>query len=160
MIRLGTIEDLDEILIVFDKARKYMYENGNKTQWKDGHPKRSIIKQDIESNNLCVIIDDDKICGVFVLVIGKEPTYEKIEDGYWKYDLEYGTIQRLASDGTKKKIFDEVFEFSKSKINYLRADTHEDNKTVQHLLTKKGFVRSGIIYVSDKTKRIAYEYKE
>ena len=39
----------------------------------------------------------------------------------------------------------------------LRADTHEDNKIMQHLLEKNGFVRCGIIHVEDGTPRVAYQ---
>ena len=39
----------------------------------------------------------------------------------------------------------------------LRADTHADNKIMQHLLEKNGFTRCGIIHVADGTPRIAYQ---
>ena len=39
----------------------------------------------------------------------------------------------------------------------LRADTHADNKAMQHLLEKNGFTRCGIIRVEDGTPRIAYQ---
>ena len=39
----------------------------------------------------------------------------------------------------------------------LRADTHADNKIMQHLLEKNGFARRGIIHVEDGTPRVAYQ---
>ena len=39
----------------------------------------------------------------------------------------------------------------------LRADTHADNKIMQHLLEENGFTRCGIIHVEDGTPRIAYQ---
>ena len=39
----------------------------------------------------------------------------------------------------------------------LRADTHADNKVMQHLLESEGFTRCGIIHVEDGTPRIAYQ---
>ena len=39
----------------------------------------------------------------------------------------------------------------------LRADTHADNKIMQHLLEKNGFARCGIIHVEDGTPRVAYQ---
>ena len=39
----------------------------------------------------------------------------------------------------------------------LRADTHVDNKVMQHLLESEGFTRCGIIHVEDGTPRIAYQ---
>ena len=39
----------------------------------------------------------------------------------------------------------------------VRVDTHRDNKVMQHILTKYGFQRCGIIYVKNGTERIAYQ---
>ena len=39
----------------------------------------------------------------------------------------------------------------------MRADTHADNKVMQHLLESEGFTRCGIIHVADGTPRIAYQ---
>ena len=39
----------------------------------------------------------------------------------------------------------------------LRADTHKDNIIMQNLLTRNGFIRCGIVYVSNGTARIAYQ---
>ena len=39
----------------------------------------------------------------------------------------------------------------------LRADTHADNKIMQHLLEENGFTKCGIIHVEDGTPRIAYQ---
>ena len=45
----------------------------------------------------------------------------------------------------------------RGKQKSLRADTHADNKIMQHLLEKNGFTRCGIIHVADGTPRIAYQ---
>ena len=39
----------------------------------------------------------------------------------------------------------------------VRADTHADNKIMQHLLEENGFTKCGIIHVEDGTPRIAYQ---
>ena len=41
----------------------------------------------------------------------KEPTYEKIEQGAWISDTEYGTLHRVAGDGTIHGIFDKDRRF-------------------------------------------------
>lgn len=51
-------------------------------------------------------------------------------------------------------------DYCKAQIPHLRIDTHEDNKVMQHVLEKYGFVRCGIVYVSDGSPRIAYELLE
>jgi RimJ/RimL family protein N-acetyltransferase len=46
-----------------------------------------------------------------------------------------------------------------AKVGYhdIRVDTHHDNATMQHVITKAGFSRRGIIYLADGDPRIAYE---
>lgn len=49
-------------------------------------------------------------------------------------------------------------EYCKARVPHLRIDTHEDNAVMQHVIEKCGFKRCGIIYVSNGTPRIAYEW--
>ena len=39
----------------------------------------------------------------------------------------------------------------------LRADTHADNKAMQHILEETGFTRCGVIHVADGSPRFAYQ---
>ena len=95
-------------------------------------------------------------CSAFVL--GPDPTYAKIEDGQWLNDaLPYGTIHRLASAGKRPGVATDVINWCLEHCESLRADTHADNKIMQHLLEKNGFTRCGIIHVADGTPRIAYQ---
>ena len=55
--------------------------------------------------------------------------------------------------------FSACLDWCTARASQLRADTHADNKVMQHLLEKHGFVRCGIIYVSNGTPRIAYQRK-
>lgn len=52
---------------------------------------------------------------------------------------------------------DEVITWCLEHCESLRADTHEDNKIMQHLLEKNGFARCGIILADDGKPRIAYQ---
>lgn len=148
--------ELVSILKIYAYAREQMKLNGNPTQWGDKHPAESVVIDDIKSGNSYVILKDGEICGVFSFILGKEPTYAKIE-GEWKNQEPYGTIHRVASNGATKGIFDACIEFCQSNISNLRIDTHLDNKIVQYLIEKNNFERCGIIYVADGTPRIAYE---
>lgn len=154
-IRKAQMSELDTILNIYAYAREQMRLSGNHAQWSDKHPSKSVVIDDITKGNSYVILHDEKICGVFAFIVGEEPTYKNIE-GAWKNNEPYGTIHRLASNGTVNGIFDECFNFCKSKIKNIRIDTHRDNKIMQHLIKKSGFERCGIIYVSDGTPRIAY----
>ena len=39
----------------------------------------------------------------------------------------------------------------------IRMDTHEDNKIMQHLLEKNGFIRCGTVHIFNGDPRIAYQ---
>ena len=71
--------------------------------------------------------------------------------------MPYGTIHRLASTGDHRGVASEVIAWCLEHCESLRADTHADNKIMQHLLEKNGFARCGIIHVEDGTPRVAYQ---
>ena len=48
-------------------------------------------------------------------------------------------------------------EFCRENAPDLRADTHVDNRTMQHLLEKHGFVYCGIVNPPDGGERMAYQ---
>lgn len=62
------------------------------------HPLR-LLRRDIAEGISHVVVSDNKIVGTFVFIIGDEPTYSEIE-GEWINDEPYGTIHRIASDGS------------------------------------------------------------
>ena len=82
------------------------------------------------------------------------------EQGSWMVDTEYAAVHRVASDGTVRNVLEKIMDYCKAQIPHLRIDTHEDNKVMQHVLEKYGFVRCGIVYVPDGSPRIAYELLE
>ena len=158
-IRPARLEDLDEILKIYDYARKFMVQTGNPTQWADTYPQRELLEADIANQGLYVVMEQGSLCGVFYFVIGPDPTYTIIENGAWHSDKLYGTIHRIAGNGTKG-IFGAALDFCRSKIDYLRIDTHHDNKVMQHVVTKHGFQPCGIIYCDDGSPRIAFDRLE
>lgn len=154
-IRPAEQADLEKIEKIYEAAREFMRKNGNPTQWKDGYPQRDLLEEDIKRKNLYVAMDADEICGVFLFVIGEDPTYSYIEGGTWRSDATYGTIHRIASCASG--VFAAAVAFGRRQCGHLRVDTHADNKPMQHLAEKHGFSRRGIIYVADGTPRIAYD---
>ncbi len=157
MITPATKKDLSDILNIYEYARAFMKRSGNPTQWADGYPRREILLQDIGKKQLYLCKDADTACGVFAFIIGEDQTYNYIENGSWLSDTPYGTIHRIAGNGTKKGIFAETVSYCESKIPHLRIDTHQDNLIMQHLVIKFGFQKCGTIYVSDGSPRIAFE---
>ncbi len=157
MIRLAELHDADKILTIYAAARSFMQRNGNGTQWGANHPSPALVENDIRKKQLYVCCKGDAIYGVFAFVIGSDSTYSAIEDGAWKNNSLYGTIHRIASDGTVKGVFSECLAYCKTQIGNLRIDTHANNLVMQHLIIKHGFERSGIIYTEKGDPRIAYE---
>ena len=158
-IRPARTEDLDEILKIYDRAKRFMVQTGNPTQWAGGYPQRELLEEDIAQGGLYVVNDGETICGVFYFVIGPDPTYTVIEKGNWHSNKEYGTIHRIASNGTGG-VFGAALDFCRSQIDYLRIDTHDDNKVMQHVVSKHGFRECGIIYTDDGSPRIAFDRLE
>lgn len=149
--------DLPRILEIYNIAKAYMRASGNPNQWNGAYPDPETLRTDIEKQQLYVYKKDGRIHGVFMLLLEEEPTYAYIEDGSWREETPYGTIHRLAGDGEVRGLFAKCVAFCEKKVPYLRADTHFDNHTMQHLLEKNGFERRGIIYLKNGDPRIAYQ---
>lgn len=158
VVRNAELLDLPEILEIFRAARKYMRESGNPRQWGDTYPSPALLQEDLIKKQLFVVEINGRLCGAFVFFIGEEPTYRIIEDGAWIDDGPYGTIHRVASDGTEGGIFERCLAFCLERSGNLRIDTHSDNRIMQRLIEKSGFVRCGIIHLADESTRIAYQY--
>ena len=157
-IRKSTYDDLNRITEIFAYARKQMALNGNPSQWKNDRPSMELVKKDIDVSNSYVVLNEGKIVATFAFIVGVEPTYLDI-DGKWLDDDPYGTIHRIASDGSVKGVFDQVIDYVSKRGVDIRIDTHKDNKIMRHLIEKNGFVYCGIIIVDDGAPRLAYQKK-
>lgn len=158
IIRKAELNDLEQIMNIYKLARKFMAENGNPTQWAGGYPQEDIIRNDILNGNSYVCIENQNIVGTFFFFVGEEPTYRVIEDGNWSYDRPYGTIHRLASNGQVKGIAKACFDYCTSQSDYVRIDTHGDNRFMQSAVQRYGFRKCGKIYVENGSERIAFDY--
>ncbi len=157
-IRKAKPTDLSSILKVYEIAREYMRKSGNPDQWGTDKPKQELLEEDIRKGQLFVgESEDGAIRFVFAFILGEDPTYSYIEDGAWLSDEPYGTIHRIAGDGTVSGVVQKAVTYGRQWVSSIRIDTHEKNTTMQHVVEKLGFVRCGIIYISDGTPRIAYQ---
>lgn len=150
--------DLPAIKEIYDCARAFMRSRGNLTQWNNGYPSRAVIEDDMQKGHSYVLVNDGKVVGTFAFIIGEDPTYGVIEDGAWHADRTYGTIHRLASDGSVRGLAGICFDYCRTRMDYLRVDTHADNRPMQEAVMRYGFQRCGIIYVADGSPRIAYDW--
>ena len=150
---MGT--DLERILEIYAYAREFMARTGNPNQWGKTNPPRHVLEADIQNGNLYVV-EDGQIHGVFAFLTGEDPTYGYIDGGSWLSDAPYGTIHRVASDGSGG-VFSALMEFALKRNPHLRIDTHRDNRVMQHVVEKHGFVYRGVIYLADGNPRLAFE---
>ena len=149
-------KQLEEILAVYDTARKFMQANANPSQWAGGYPQRELLEKDIAEGKLYTVMDDGVIEGVFFFAEGPDSTYEFIK-GEWLTPLPYHVVHRVASSGRKKGLLKTVIEFCFGFCDNIKIDTHKDNFVMQKALEKLGFVKCGIIYLENGEERIAYQ---
>lgn len=155
-VRKATEADLAQILSVYARAREFMRQTGNASQWKNTYPSEEVVCSDIQNGYLHLLSDEDGIQGVFAFLAEGDPVYDYIE-GAWLNDKPHAAIHRVASAGKKKGIISACMRYCASQASNLKIDTHEDNKIMQHQLEKEGFCRCGTVFLANGEKRIAYQ---
>ncbi|MCQ2449776.1 MAG: N-acetyltransferase [Clostridia bacterium] len=160
-IRPAKIDDLPQILSIYETARRFMRQSGNPTQWGTAYPPQEMLENDIVAQHLYVGVDEnDRPRMVFFFHIGVDPTYLHIENGQWPNDRPYGVIHRIATDGTVHGGLTAAKDFCAQFIDEIRMDTHNNNLVMQKALAKNGFLRCGTIYLKNGDPRIAYQWSE
>lgn len=155
--------DINNIMNIIKQAQDYFREQGI-NQWQNGYPNVETIRNDITNQHSYVLLKDNKIVATTAVSFDGEKTYDSIYEGEWISNSEYAVIHRIAVDNTYKgsglssKIIREVEELCLNKgVHSIKVDTHEENISMQKLLKKNKFQYCGIIYLEDKSKRIAFE---
>ena len=158
MIRKTLDTDIPTVMDIFDEARAFMRAHGNATQWPEGTPSVERLKSDIAAGGSYVCEDDGRMVATFAFLPGPDECYDVIENGAWRSDVPYAVLHRVASDGSVHGIAAAMFAFAKERASHLRIDTHQDNLPMQGAIIKAGFERAGIVYVSDGTPRVAFDW--
>ena len=161
-IRKSREQDVERMMEIYSFARSFMASHGNPNQWRPNNwPPEALIRKDIKNGNSFVCINEEgEVIGTFFFISGKdiEPTYREITDGAWQDNSPYGVVHRIAGDGSRKGIGAFCINWAFEQCGHLRIDTHGDNKVMQNLLKKLGFVHCGTIYVEqDNDPRLAFE---
>ena len=163
-IRHAEARDLARMMALYEHARRFMAEHGNPNQWGPTRwPPEDLLRRDIAQGNSYLCVQGDRIVGTFFFAMGPdiEPTYRRIEDGAWRDPSPYGVVHRLAGDGSVRGTGAFCLDWAYRQCGHLRVDTHGDNRVLQSLLGKLGFVHCGTIYVEeDDDPRLAYEKSE
>ncbi|HEY5586055.1 MAG TPA: GNAT family N-acetyltransferase [Ruminiclostridium sp.] len=155
--------DVNSIINIIKQAQAYFKENGI-NQWQDNYPNVETVKKDISNKNGYVLLKDNNVVGTIAVTFDGEKTYDSIYDGEWISNHEYAVIHRIAVDANYKglglasviiKNTEEIC-FNKG-VHSIKVDTHRENVSMQKLLQKNRFQYCGIIYLEDKSKRIAFE---
>lgn len=162
MIRNTTLADLKAVMGIYERAIRFMQESGNPNQWVAGYPSRELIAGDIEKGVSYVMETEGQLDAVFSYTEVEDATYRIIEQGAWKTRGPYGTVHRLASAGKCKGVATACFDWCAREAKEhgcvsLRADTHEDNKIMQHLLSQNRYVYCGVIHLENGAPRLAFE---
>ena len=156
-IRKTTLDDLDEVMTIYEKARQFMRAHNNLTQWSGGWPAREQIEKDIAQGTSYVCTNSGKIAGVMCFFIGNDPTYAVIENGEWLSDDAYAVVHRIASNGEFKGTGSFMMQWAFENYGNVRVDTHEDNYVMQNMLKKLGYTYCGIIRLANGDPRLAYQ---
>ena len=91
-----------------------------------------------------------------------EPTYDVIYKGEWSTNKDYVVVHRFAvrNEYKGKGVAKYIFDYVKNKYDYIRVDTHPDNKSMIKCLYNNGFTYRGEIFLnrSGFNLRNAYDY--
>ncbi|MCQ2452036.1 MAG: GNAT family N-acetyltransferase, partial [Oscillospiraceae bacterium] len=153
-IRKARTEDLEELLTLYDAAKAFMEQHGNPHQWTgDDAVTREGLEALIVKDVLFVGEEQGNIRFSFAYILGEDPTYGIIDDGAWLNEEFYGTVHRVASDGSSKGVVKVITQWALEQNPNLRIDTHHDNYVMQKALAKEGFTRCGIIHLANGDPR-------
>ena len=151
---------------IYAHARELMARSGNPTQWGTTIHKEEVLLADIDNHRTMLLVDRvdgrERILAQFALCPGEDPTYRHI-DGAWLVNDAYVSFHRIASAGLVRHAARDCIVWALKHYGNVRADTHPNNKAMQHVLETCGFARCGLIQLLDRptdTTRIAYQRHE
>lgn len=161
--RKAVESDIKEIISIINQAQIH-FKECRIDQWQDNYPNIETIKKDIFNNYSYILSKDGIIVATVAISFQGEKTYETIYDGQWSSNDEYAVIHRLAVHekykglGLSNKIIKNIEKMTLEKnIHSIKVDTHKDNISMKQVLIKNNFKYCGIIYLEDRSERIAFE---
>lgn len=145
--RLGTLEDLDEICIMIQKAIKEM-EFHRIYQWDELYPMRANFEDDIRKSTLYVAFEDREIAAIYVISQECDEEYNKC---VWKNSGETAYIIHrlcvspdLQNRGIGQKVLRHIEEQLMEMGNEsVRLDVFTENPYALRLYEKNGYEKRG-----------------
>lgn len=156
-IRKTTENDIEELLRIYEDARRFMRETGNESQWTGEYPGADILKKDIGEGRSYVCEENGRILGTFYFMEDTEPTYLEIYGGRWINGKPYGVVHRIAVAERGRGVAAYCLDWCFEKCRNLRIDTHRDNAPMRKALEKSGFSYCGVIRLANGDERLAYQ---
>lgn len=161
--RKSTESDVNSIMNIIKQAQAYFKEQGI-NQWQDNYPNFEVVRNDIFNKNGYVLLKDNNVVATAAVSFDGEKNYKSIYNGEWISNKEYAVIHRIAVNSNYKGLgigsvfMKNIEEICLNKgVHSIKIDTHEENVSMQNLLKKNKFQYCGIIYLEDRSKRIAFE---
>lgn len=165
-VRLATHKDLPTIMNIISDA-KAMLKAAGSSQWQGDYPGQQDIMKDIQFQHGYVFIDQHEVIGYAAVIVGPEPTYQKIQGQWVNNDDAYATIHRICfsakhrGHGLAKVFMSHLISIQASKkILNFRIDTTTMNLPMQKVILNCDFTQSGTIKVTNDPadpERLAYE---
>ena len=150
--RQATMADADAIWQILSDAKAVMSIDHN-PQWDNGYPSPEIIKADIAKGYAYILQLDDEIVATATLWQEKDVNYQRLQGGRWLYPTKrkpYAVIHRMAVSFQHQgyhlstELFTHLFATARANgYDYIRIDTHDKNKKMQAIITRRGFTYRG-----------------
>lgn len=168
MLRKIKLAELEQVMKIIEDGRTFLKEQGI-NQWQHGEPSRETIINAINEGISYVLEKSGEIVATAMLSSFDED-YERYPT-LWTANSSYLAIHRIstASDsrnqGIAREMMEDIYLLAKTQnVQYLRIDTHLNNKIMRKFLSNFGFIEKEIIKLTmknnlDNKERIAYELK-
>lgn len=162
-LRLAREDDREIILQIYDDGSKKLKSLGlDQWQGKD-KPNLDNFKELINNKNIFVLEYDGRVVST-VIIYDYDTDYENNLDGAWQSPKPYvalhriGTLEIQGKKGYGRKVIELAEAYAReNNFKSVRIDTHRGNKIMQGLLKSLNYKYVGLVYLSGKNERLAFE---
>ena len=163
MIRLGKLEEIDQINLITKACAKHMI-NNSIYQWNDHYPNPKIFKKDIDRNELFVYEIEGDVLGCIVITTLVDAEYIPVK--WLTQNNKNIYVHRLAihpdyqGKGYAQELMDFAEKFAEDN-NYvsIRLDTFSKNKKNQLFYELRGYKKLEEIYFPNQSEYPFYCYE-
>ena len=162
-LRLAREDDREIILEIYEDGSRKLKSLGL-DQWQgQDKPNLDNFKELKENKNIFVLEDQGQVVST-VIIYDFDDDYENNLDGTWQSPKPYvalhriGTLERESKQGYGRKVIELAEAYAReNSFKSARIDTHRGNKTMQRLLKSLNYNYVGLVYLSGKNERLAFE---